>query len=182
MTQPQGTLESIALIRGLRSWEYKKAADHEEEIDKIGSDLMLGFGLADIDTVVVPMLEDENLGRTAYYLHRSLADKGIRATLMGIDDAPELIDTIEQTRVNNFSVRTTIPYMSGLVAEYAQQDVSTIGDRRLVGRLGLAVVTSEPFMVGAARAQENAHGVPLRHATQRIEPGEVLHVDLDTYI
>lgn len=175
MTLKSEHITEMALVRTIRPWEHASTAEHKDELEAIGTSLQLGLS-DEVGTLYVPVTRDENIGRVAYYLAQSLNKNGLHTITPDSSKAQEFGDLILSTRTDASAARHAIPEMVELANSLAQLHLS-----RKVGAGALIVVTSEPFILGALRHQEEAHAIPPHARTFRVESGEVVPVDLTVF-
>lgn len=171
MTHSENNAPDIALVRTLTPIDWDRP-DRETTLDKVArmgeavTEMLNGDD--DSPTYVIPVVNDEKIGRTAYYLKRALDEQGQTThDVSGRELVNEIMES--RTNVNASTVRASLARVCELAGSLAGWDDNT----RLV------LVTSEPFIVGARGIERGAAGLP--DDRELIQPGEVVGVHSATF-
>lgn len=171
MIYSDNNIPDVALVRTLTPLDWDRP-DRETTLERVAR---MGEAvtqlLADKNeylTYVIPVANDEKIGRTAYYLNRALVDQGKNTADVS---SRELANEILQSRTDSDerAVKTSLARICQLASRLADWDES----KRLV------LVTSEPFMIGARGIDRSAAGVS--DFRELIEPGEVVGVHSSSF-
>jgi len=179
-------IDRMALVRTIRPWDGVLYRDHTQDMEAIEANFRLNFD--NVDSVYVPVTNDDSAGRMAFYLAKVMKERGINTLTPDNPAFNELEDVIDHTRVLPELAPQAIPLMLQLANRAMNQSESlssmfknTFARKRKVGNKALLVVTSEPFIVGTLRHQQAVRGVPHQEQTKLVQPGELVPVDIEAF-
>ena len=178
MTYRHGSIDGMAIVRTIRPWDNGYTGEHTAALESAGTTIHANFADKFIDSVTIPVGTDETSGRMAFYLARTFENNGLKTFTPSESETPGLHDVIDDNRHNFDSAYAAIPEIVRQTEDY---NLLASSRGRVLGRTGLVIVTSEPFMLSIAAFQERKYGVPLADQTYEIPQAGVLSVDLELY-